>query len=186
MQIFNYKYALKFVYIALIFIGVSNLACARNDNNLTNYDKPDCSLILKTAAIETCKSVERIEKLSKNFNVERENIKSDSTEGGVIEKFKTDSRVAVIKVTYFGEMGKRIMKFYFDEKSSPIFTLDSTVNYDRPMYVGGKKIQSVEKTHFVYNKSSLSFIPAINNDEDKKNKEKLDYVNKIFKELVSK
>ncbi len=178
------KYVLKLIYLALFFIGGSNIACARDDTNALSFDQPDCSLIYKISDKNVCKSVETIESETKNYTVKRENIKSDSTEGGVIERYNSGSNIKIVKVIFFGEMGKRIIKYYFNGKANPIFSLDATVNYDRPMYISGKKIESIEKSQLIYDDSTLLF--SMPEQKNLVSDKKINYVNKIFKELVSK
>lgn len=62
-----------------------------------------------------------------------------SKEGGhAIAYYDKNNDLKLIEVTWFGETGKRITEYYFDNRKL-IFAFDQDFDYNRPIYWGEKK-----------------------------------------------
>jgi hypothetical protein len=60
-------------------------------------------------------------------------ILGESTEGGQAVAFYDGDAIKLIKVTWFGEMGKRKTEYYFDN-GQLFFAFDAVYEYNRPIY----------------------------------------------------
>lgn len=62
-----------------------------------------------------------------------------SSEGGNLEAYYRGRSLRKLVATYYGETGKRIVEYYFWDRSL-FFVLDVDVRYNRPIFVGGMKV----------------------------------------------
>lgn len=67
----------------------------------------------------------------------------ESTEGGhAIAYYDKNNDLKLIEVTWFGETGKRITEYYFDNRKL-IFAFDQDFDYNRPIYWDEKKAKEM-------------------------------------------
>lgn len=94
-----------------------------------------------------------IEKIRQTYNQIHKSLNSlkhsefesgwQSTEGVEAVKYQDrQGEIKLIKVTAFGEMGKSISEYYY-QNQEVIFALEITQNYNAPMYIDDKKAKEL-------------------------------------------
>ena len=85
----------------------------------------------------------------------------ESTEDGLVKGFFQDDTIAKMDVTWYGEMGKTTVHYYF-EHDSLFYAFEQNFNYNRPIYMDQKKAKemgdstvfdpslTIVKEHFYY------------------------------------
>lgn len=67
----------------------------------------------------------------------------ESTEGGhSIAYYDKDNDIKLIEITWFGETGKRITEYYFDNQKL-FFAVDQNIIYNRPIYWDKKEAKEM-------------------------------------------
>ena len=93
------------------------------------------------------------QKISEKYNYIRTNLSSfdtttinilgESTEGGQGVAFYENSKLKMIQVIWFGETGRNMVEYYFDN-GKLIFAFDQSFKYNRPIYWDEKKAKEFE------------------------------------------
>jgi hypothetical protein len=79
----------------------------------------------------------------------------ESTEGGLGTAFYEKSKLKLIQVVWFGEMGRNEMEYYFDN-GKLYFAFNQQFQYNRPIYWGEKKVKELnDKEVFDSNKTTI-------------------------------
>ena len=67
-------------------------------------------------------------------------ITDESAEGGILESYYQNEDMKKVVASYYGEMGKLIEEYYFDENTL-FFALTQSYSYDKPMYLKDSKVK---------------------------------------------
>lgn len=97
---------------------------------------------------------DRINKALPALKAAEEKISDQSTEGGVLKKFYDGNIIRKASLTLFGETGKLIAEYYF-ENSELIFVSQTEISYKVPIYMGKAEIDSTEDEKFYFDKLQL-------------------------------
>ena len=107
-----------------------------------------------------------------------------STEGGELIALVDGIDLRKAKVTFYGEMGKRIDEYYF-ENGSLFFLFQQVLSYDKPVYLEGSKIISTEEDRYYFHEDLLiRWIDRKNDIVDPNSEEAIKKVEGIY-ELVT-
>ncbi len=92
------------------------------------------------------------QQINSNQNMYKKVVKplmGESSEGGELSGYYEKDGLRKVVAIHAGEMGKSITEYYF--KSNELFFVFTTDSlYDKPFYMEGYKISSVEETRFYF------------------------------------
>jgi hypothetical protein len=143
-----------------------------------------------TASEDTTKIINEIKKQYaevnakvSSYNKVEKKILGQSTESGIIIAYYDNTNLKKIVTTYFGEMGKTVTEYYFNQDGL-FFAFKSEYFYNKPIYEEGSKVTSVEENRYYLYKNSL--FRWLDNKKKIVRPDTMEYLkeNKYFKEDI--
>lgn len=137
------------------------------------------------------KKVQRINDSLKAYTTVEKDVYDESTEGGVLIAYYDHSKkLKKIAATYYGEMGKAEIDYYFVDKKV-LFVLKREYTYDKPMYIEGSQTVSVQTSEYYFANNRMirwknynNELVAPNSDEFiQEEKQRLEDAKNILNEL---
>lgn len=176
------------IILLLCFFSVS---CTNSDKKSINVDQH------YTTSEDTAKIINEIKKQYAEVNAKtasyskvEKDILGQSTEGGVMIAYYDNSDLKKITTTYYGEMGKSITEYYFNQNGL-FFAFRSDFFYNKPIYEEGFKVASVEENRYYFYKHTLfkwldKNIKSVNPDTKKYQQEDKYFIENIenFKKVL--
>jgi hypothetical protein len=89
-----------------------------------------------------------------SFDTTMINIWDESTEGGIGIAFYENSELKLIKVVFFGEIGRNVTEYYFDN-GKLYFSFDQQFKYNRPIYWDETKIKELSDKEVFDDKKTI-------------------------------
>ena len=84
-----------------------------------------------------------------NYAKVEKDLFGQSSEGGVMMAYYSESILKKVKATYYREMGQATFEYYLN-KGEIIFIHKEESNYDKPMYFDDSKIKSVDTNEYYF------------------------------------
>lgn len=99
--------------------------------------------------IVRCKLVNSINAQLDSLVMLHSQIIGESTEAGEVTVFFNESHgIKKVLITHYGEMGKVSFNYYYEKGNLSLINQELT-HYDKPIYIEGSTIESVEKSAFL-------------------------------------
>lgn len=172
-----------------IIISFLTIACSHNKNDKNSNSKGD--FIAERHSISSIDTLQIISTIRKKFTEINSNIKKydiiekdlfgQSAEGGILIAYYEQKDLKKVITTFFGETGKAVTEYYFNS-GELFFVYKKTYLYDKPIYVEGSKVKSIEDYRFYYFNNDLLRFIGNNNKLINSNSEKYQEENKYIKE----
>ena len=135
----------------IFYLIILLLACNQPSTNNSTNDNSDKTEEL-ISDIKN-KFGEINQKITSYKKMEKE-ITGESSEGGVLESYYQNEDLKKVVASYFGEMGKLVEEYYFDENTL-FFVLTQSYSYDKPMHVEGSKVEKIDENSYYFHQNKL-------------------------------
>ena len=139
----------------ILFLFCLITTCCINNNTAGTESKQSNTSVDTVQLINTIRKEysEINSKVAKYHKVEK-NVFDQSAEGGVIIAYYDNKDLKKANTTFYGEMGKVMTEYYFN-KDGLIFAYSIEYNYDKPMYIKGSKIVSMQENRYYLFRNQL-------------------------------
>lgn len=132
-------------YLFLLFAIVA-VACNNKSDKQPEVKGLDSNLVIK----EVLNYADSIASVAKTLTHDSAYLEGLSTEGGLLYFHKgADSLVVLLEAQNYGEMGRNEERIWLREKQ-PVLEYSKDINYDKPMYQPGSKIDNTQITYIVF------------------------------------
>lgn len=115
-------------------------------------------LLLKSDSLKAVSDIKKqfyeINSNCSSFSMIEKNIYNETSEGAYIIAFYKIDELKKIIATYYGEMGKSEYEYYF-YNGEVIFIYNRELIYDRPIYIDGFKIKTIEDNRYYFYNGDL-------------------------------
>ena len=91
-----------------------------------------------------------------NYYKMEKDLFGESSEGGVMIAYYSESKLRKVKVTYYGEMGQATFEYYLKD-GEVIFIHRKVSNYNKPIYFSDSKVKSISTyKYYFFNENLLN------------------------------
>jgi len=179
------------MYILTVAVLMANSVSAHEPANDVWFDKLCSSKNhIDRQAIVRCELANSINTQLDSLVMLHSQIIGESTEAGEVTVFFNKPHgIKKVLITHYGEMGKVSFNYYY-EKGSLLLINQELTHYDRPIYIEGSTVESVEKSAFLIKNDALigkvtekGHQEGSTDDDDETAMDAIFTVNKVLKSL---
>jgi hypothetical protein len=131
---------------SLLLIVLIATACNNKSDKQPETKALDSNFVIK----EALTYADSLASVAKTLTYDSAYLEGLSTEGGLLYFHKdADSLVVLLEAQNYGEMGRNEERIWLKEKQ-PVLEYLKDINYDKPMYEPGSKIDNTKITYVVF------------------------------------
>lgn len=164
----------------IVIFSLLLFTCSNGENGKIKHENnqfKNVSTQLDTVSLikEIRKQYSEININSDHYDKVEKDIMGQSAEGGNMIAYYDNVNLKKIIAIFYGETGQTTTEYYFNTKSQLFFAYSKTNIYDKPIYIKGSKIKSVEEKRYYFFNNKL-FKWLVNNNAS------VNFTSKSFKE----